>query len=93
LNVVDHSLGIQEAVDAPRFHYQGSGTLKVESRIRPTVRKQLQEAGIESETPNYLQLKPGYDVYFGGVNAVLVGERGELRGGVDTRRQGSVAAY
>jgi gamma-glutamyltranspeptidase/glutathione hydrolase len=93
LNVIDHSLGIQEAVDAPRFHYQGSGPLKVESRIRPTVRRQLQEAGFEFETPNYLQLKPGYDVYFGGVNAVLVGERGELRGGADTRRQGSVAGY
>jgi gamma-glutamyltranspeptidase len=49
--------------------------------------------GFESESPNYLQLKPGYDVYFGGVNAVLVGKRGERRGAADSRRQGSVAAY
>ena len=33
LNVVDHMLGIQEAIDAPRFHYEGSGAVKVESRI------------------------------------------------------------
>ncbi len=93
LNIVDHALGIQEAIDAPRFHYEGSGPLKVESRIGSTVRKQLAKAGFESESPNYVQLKPGYDVYFGGVNAVLVGDRGELRGGADSRRQGAVAAY
>jgi gamma-glutamyltranspeptidase/glutathione hydrolase len=93
LNVIDHSLGIQEAIDAPRFHYQGSGSLKVESRIKSTVRKQLHEMGFDSETPNYVQMKPGFDVYFGGVSAVLVGGRGKLRGGADSRRQGSVASY
>ncbi len=93
LNVVDHSLDIQKAVDAPRMHYQGAGAIKMESRIGPSVRRRLSEMGFETETPNYVQLKPGYDVYFGGVNAVLVGRHGELRGGADTRRQGSVAAF
>ncbi|MDG6926045.1 MAG: gamma-glutamyltransferase [Nitrososphaerota archaeon] len=93
LNVVDHSLDIQAAVDAPRFHYQGSGPLKMESRIGPKVRARVREMGFESENPNYVQLRPGFDVYFGGVNAVLVGKKGELRGGADTRRQGGVAAY
>jgi len=93
LNVVDHSLDIQKAVDAPRFHYQGSGAIRMESRIGERVRKRLRGMGFESESPNYLQLKPGYDVYFGGVNAVLVGKRGERRGAADSRRQGSVAAY
>jgi gamma-glutamyltranspeptidase/glutathione hydrolase len=93
LNVVDHSLDIQAAIDAPRFHYQGFGPVRVESRITPAVRRSLQGMGFESEVPNYLQLKPGYDVYFGGVNAILVGNGGELRAGADTRRQGSAAAY
>ena len=93
LNVVDHSLDIQAAVDAPRFHYQGYGPLRVESRITSAVRRSLKSMGFESEVPNYLQLKPGYDVYFGGVNAVLVGAKGELRAGADTRRQGSAVAY
>jgi gamma-glutamyltranspeptidase/glutathione hydrolase len=93
LNVVDHSLDVQDAVDAPRFHYEGSGPLKVEKRISQSVREQLREVGFESEAPNFVELRPGYDVYFGGVNAVLLGERGELKGGADSRRQGSVAAY
>jgi len=67
--------------------------VRVESRITPAVRRSLQGMGFESEVPNYLQLKPGYDVYFGGVNAILVGNGGELRAGADTRRQGSAAAY
>jgi gamma-glutamyltranspeptidase/glutathione hydrolase len=93
LNVVDHSLDIQAAVDAPRFHYQGSGPLKMESRIGAKVRADLRQMGFESENPNYVQMRPGFDVYFGGANAILVGERGELRGAADTRRQGGVAAY
>lgn len=93
LNVVDHSLDVQAAVDSPRFHYQGAGSVKVESRIAPKVRKELLQMGFETETPNYVQLKPGFDVYFGGVNAIKVGPKGELRGGADSRRQGAVAAY
>jgi gamma-glutamyltranspeptidase / glutathione hydrolase len=91
LNVVDHSLDIQGAVDAPRIHYQGSGPIKMESRIGAAVRKGLIAMGFQSETPNYVQLKPGFDVYFGGVNAVMVGPRGAWRGAADPRRQGGVA--
>jgi gamma-glutamyltranspeptidase/glutathione hydrolase len=93
LNVVEHAMDIQEAVDAPRMHYQGAGAIKVESRIPGTVRKRLEGMGYSWEVPNYTQLTPGYDLYFGGVHAVMVGKKGELRGGADTRRQGWVAAY
>ncbi|MDA4113892.1 MAG: gamma-glutamyltransferase [Thaumarchaeota archaeon] len=91
LNVVDHSLDLQRAVDAPRIHYQGAGAIKMESRIGAAVRKGLMDMGFRSETPNYVQLKPGYDVYFGGVNAVMAGPRGAPRGAADPRRQGGVA--
>ena len=94
LNVVDHGLDVQAAVDAPRFHFQGSGaTVKVEGRIAARTRKRLGELGFETEAPNYVQLRPGFDAYFGGVHAILAGPRGELRGGADPRRQGAVAAY
>ena len=89
LNVVDHSLDVQRAVDAPRFHYQGTGAIKMESRIGERVREELRGMGFQSETPNYLQLRPGFDVYFGGVNAVLVGKNGVCTGAADPRRQGS----
>ncbi len=93
LNVVDHSLDVGPAVDAPRFHYEGSGPILMESRIGEVVREGLREAGYECETPDYVQLRRGYDVYFGGVHAVMVGRRGELRGAADPRRWGSAAAY
>jgi gamma-glutamyltranspeptidase/glutathione hydrolase len=93
LNVVDHALSLQRAVDAPRIHYQGTGAVRMESRIGPEVRRRLRELGFESETPNYLQLRKGFDAYFGGVHAVLVGRHGERLGAADPRRQGSVAAY
>jgi gamma-glutamyltranspeptidase / glutathione hydrolase len=93
LNVVDHSLDVNQAVDSPRIHYQGSGPIRVESRVRPAVRKKLGTMGYETQLPNYVQMKPGFDVYFGGVHAIMVGKRGELRGAADGRRQGAVASY
>jgi gamma-glutamyltranspeptidase/glutathione hydrolase len=93
LNVVDHALSLQRAVDAPRIHFQGAGAVRMESRIGPEVRRRLRKLGFESETPNYLQLREGFDVYFGGVHAALVGRHGERVGAADPRRQGSVAAY
>lgn len=93
LNVVEHGLEIQRAVDAPRFHYQGVGPIRLESRISARVRKQLGELGFETTVPNYVQLAPGFDAYFGGVHAVMADPSGKLRGAADARRQGSVAAY
>ncbi|MCS4539884.1 MAG: gamma-glutamyltransferase [Thaumarchaeota archaeon] len=93
LNVVEHGMDIPEAVNAPRMHYQGTGAIRIESRIPPGVRKKLDAMGYSTQVPNYSQLTPGYDLYFGGVHAALVGKRGELRGGADKRRQGHVAAY
>ena len=93
VNVLDHAMDVQDAVDAPRFHYEGFGPLKVESRIVPAVRERLRGMGFEPDVPHFVELKRGYDAYFGGVNAVLVDGRGELRGGADPRRQGAVAAY
>jgi gamma-glutamyltranspeptidase/glutathione hydrolase len=93
LNVVDHGMDVQSAVDAPRFHYEGSGPVKVESRIGAEVRRELRRLGFETEEPDFLQLRPGFDAYFGGVNAVAIGGGGELSGGADSRRQGSAASY
>lgn len=93
LNVVEHGMDVQEAVDAPRIHYQGTGAIRIESRIPRSVRTKLEGMSYSTQVPNYAQLTPGYDLYFGGVHAVLIGKKGELRGGADRRRQGYVAAY
>lgn len=44
LNTVDHSMGIQAAIDAPRIHNQGHETV-VDSRIPAEVRQKLAEMG------------------------------------------------
>ncbi len=93
LNALEHGMDIDDAVNAPRIHYQGSGSIKTESRVPASVRKRLKKMGFETEIPNVLQLTPGYDLYFGGVHAIMAGKGGELRGGADKRRLGAVAAY
>ncbi len=93
LNALDHNMNIEDAVNAPRVHYQGSGSIKTESRVPASVRSRLNEMGLETEIPNVVQLTPGYDLYFGGVHAIMVGKQGELRGAADKRRQGGVTAY
>lgn len=93
LNVVEHSLDIKDAVAAPRFHYQGSGPIMMESRIGEAVRAVLRAEGYDTETPDYVQLRPGFDVFFGGVHAVMVGRKGVLRAAADPRRWGAAAAF
>ena len=44
MNKVDHGMGMQEAVDAPRVHCQGQETV-VDSRISTTVQAQLRAMG------------------------------------------------
>ncbi len=50
LNVVDHSLDIQKAVDAPRIHYQGAGAIRMESRIGPSGKEAAQGAWASSQS-------------------------------------------
>jgi gamma-glutamyltranspeptidase/glutathione hydrolase len=93
LNALDHGMEIEDAVNAPRIHYQGSGSIKTESRVPASVRTSLNQMGFETEIPHVVQLTPGYDLYFGGVHAIMAGKKGELRGAADKRRLGGVAAY
>jgi gamma-glutamyltranspeptidase/glutathione hydrolase len=81
VNVVDHGLGVEEAIDAPRVHVE-------EPHLHC-------EGGSDSAALDALEAR-GYDVvrwrrrnlYFGGVAAVEVGAGGRLAAAGDPRRGG-----
>jgi gamma-glutamyltranspeptidase/glutathione hydrolase len=81
VNVVDHALGVAEAIDAPRVYLEG--------------RHLHCEGGSDSAELDRLEAQ-GYDVvrwrrrnlYFGGVAAVEVGTGGSLAAAGDPRRGG-----
>ena len=82
VNVVDHGLGVEEALDAPRVHLEG--------------RHLHCEGGADSAELDRLEAQ-GYDVvrwrrrnlYFGGTNAVEVLPGGALAAAGDSRRGGA----
>jgi len=85
LNVIDHGLDIQEAVDAPRIHHQW-----LPDRI-------YIESGIPYDVIQNLVIK-GHDVQIGGywsaAQAILIDpETGLIYGGADSRIEGGAAGY
>ncbi|MDD8026940.1 MAG: gamma-glutamyltransferase [Acidobacteriota bacterium] len=91
-NIVDHGMGLDEAIEAPRF-FSSSGEgkakpLAIESRFPEAVRKGLEALG------HKLDVKEAYDKYFGGAQGLMLPARGKrLWGGADSRRDGSGAGY
>jgi gamma-glutamyltranspeptidase/glutathione hydrolase len=92
VNVIDHGLDIDEAIEAPRFHAMSEKgqalPLYMESRFPPETVERLRGMG------HRVEIKDAYDPYFGGAQGVLIrpGE-GVLRGGADSRRDSACAGY
>jgi gamma-glutamyltranspeptidase/glutathione hydrolase len=87
-NLVDFDMGIQTAINAPRFNNYENGPLKIEARIPAAVRAALVEKG------HKLQLKKDFDLYFGGAQGILIDPAtGAMRGGADPRRDGKAIGY
>jgi len=80
MNVIDHKMNIQTAVNAPRIHHQW---FPDEIRI---------EQGISPDTISLLEAK-GHTVTtntaMGAIQSIMVGEDGTLYGGADARRSTS----
>ena len=92
VNVVEFGMGIDQAIEAPRFFSFSShgkaGPLSVESRIPGEVVRRLQELGHEVE------VREAYDRFFGGAQGLLLTPgKSVIRGGADSRRDGSGAGY
>jgi gamma-glutamyltranspeptidase/glutathione hydrolase len=88
VNVIDHDMGIQEAVDAPRFHCEGAA-ITMEARIPSVTGKAVTAKGYEVKTSVY-----SYGKMFGFVQAILIDpSTGRIRAGADPRGGGGVAYW
>ncbi len=81
LNVIDHGMTLQEAVEAPRVFANGRVT-EIESDVSPNVLEALKSMGHE--------VVPVFNVA-GGMNGIEVMESGELRGAACWRADGAPA--
>jgi gamma-glutamyltranspeptidase / glutathione hydrolase len=84
IGIVDRGLGVQEAVDAPRVHFE-AGVVHAEPGIDDAALRALEQRGLE------IARWPDRNVFFGGVHAVGRDVTGRLEGGGDPRRGGAVA--
>ena len=84
LNVVNHGMNIQEAIDEPRFHHQWlPDKLYLEKGFSPDTIELLKRRGHETEPIDGVA----------SVNGILIGGDGWLHGAWDGRRDGKVSGY
>ncbi|GGO79670.1 gamma-glutamyltransferase [Marinobacterium nitratireducens] len=82
MNVIDHNLNIQAAVNAPRIHHQWlPDELRIEQGISPDTIALLEGMG------HKVVQKPA----MGAIQSIMVAEDGTLYGGADPRRSTSSA--
>ncbi len=85
LDVIEHGMSMQEAVDAPRFHHQWLPDLLYHEQgaFSDSVKKRLETAG------HHLQERPP----IGKVDAILIDEDGGLHGAADPRGDDRSESY
>lgn len=88
-NLIDHKMGIQEAIEAPRFYARDTDkNLSVESRMPPDTIAALTKLGY------IIQTQGEYDLFFGGAQGIIIDAKtGKKIGGADPRRDGAVIGY
>jgi len=87
MNIIDHKMNIQEAIDAARIHCM-TGEIFMESRIPKDVQQALINKG------HKLSVRKDFDLYFGGAQGVMIDPKtGTLFGGADPRRDGFAIGY
>jgi len=88
VNVIDHEMDMQEAINAPRVNAQnGPLSLEVLYPRRKALETTLRERGWKIQ-----EQKPWYEAW-GGAQGVRVRPDGTLEGGADPRREGVVRGY
>jgi gamma-glutamyltranspeptidase/glutathione hydrolase len=88
-NIVDYRMGLQEAIEAPRFYARNTDQeLSIESRVPDATAAALSKMG-------YVVKKMGeFDLFFGGAQGIVVDPKTHrLVGGADPRRDGAVVGY
>jgi gamma-glutamyltranspeptidase/glutathione hydrolase len=86
VNLIDHGLTLQEAINAPRIHrHTKTGELLLEARITSKVRNALARKGYP------IVLKKDFDLYLGGAQGVMINKPPRFPGAAP-RREGTVMA-
>jgi gamma-glutamyltranspeptidase/glutathione hydrolase len=88
LNVVDHDLGPQAAVDTPRVHCDGVPTL-IDRKATPASRRTLRRLGHQVQE----MTETASESNFALPNTIVLGPHGLLRGGVDSLRPGTARGH
>lgn len=85
VNVIDHGMNLQEAVNAPRIHHQWRpDVIRVEEGISPDTLKILRKMGYQVTVSDTM----------GAASSILIhGGSGALSGASDPRRDGMAAGY
>lgn len=84
-NIVDHGMGPQAALDAPRFVHQGGNVFHLEPYFADEVYADLRARGHQI---------PDVEGYFGGGQVILVDpESGALLAGAEPRNDGAAVAF
>jgi gamma-glutamyltranspeptidase / glutathione hydrolase len=86
-NLIDYKMGIQEAIEPPRF-FPDAQTLMYEPR--------LPEETVTALTGMGYTMRPGreFDMTFGGAQGIVIDPKTKKRiGGADPRRDGAVIGY
>jgi gamma-glutamyltranspeptidase / glutathione hydrolase len=87
MNMIDHKMNIQEAIEAPRIHCM-TGEIFMESRIPKDVQQALANKG------HKLTVRGEMDLFFGGAQGVMIDPNtGTIYGGADPRRDGFAVGY
>ena len=85
--VIDHGMGMQEAIDSPRLFDNTANKIGLETRVSDEVIKKLEEMGHKVEKTS------DWDRGMGSVQGVLYKQDGTLEGGADPRRDGKALGF
>lgn len=85
--VIDHKMGMQDAIDAPRLWDNTANKINVETRISDETLKQLEAMGHKTNKTSE------WDRGMGSVQGVLYKADGTLEGGADPRRDGKALGF
>ncbi len=85
--LIDQGLGVQRAIEEPRWFHESGRALQMERRFPENVRKALATKGHE------IVLLPEWAAITGGVQAIAIDANGVFSGGADPRREGYAAGY
>jgi gamma-glutamyltranspeptidase/glutathione hydrolase len=82
VNLLDHGMSLEDAVEAPRLHVEKCGTVSFEPGLPDSFQNELGRLGEKAHA------WPDRNLFFGGVHAARRNGKGDVEGAGDPRRRG-----